>query len=129
MPRRACGPRCAAPNHQHPATRRTTRRCTPAPSRRPQAGYIADNTQARSQTTTGAGQLLPALALLQLAVTLPTRSPTPTGAVAGVVQDGTAGRGLSGVEVTGDDRLAALTDTIGAYRLAGLTAGPHQLRF
>jgi len=46
-----------------------------------------------------------------------------------VVQDGTAARPLSGVEITGDDGLAALTDSAGAYRLAGLTAGPHQLRF
>jgi len=79
--------------------------------------------------STGAGQLLPALALLQLAVTRPAPSPRSTGAVAGVVQDGTAGRGLSEVEITGDDHLAARTDTLGAYRLTGLTAGPHQLRF
>ena len=73
--------------------------------------------------------MLPALALLQLAITRPARSTRPTGAVAGVVQDGTAGSALAGVEITGDDHLAALTDTLGAYRLTGLTAGPHQLRF
>jgi len=67
--------------------------------------------------------------LLQLAVTRPARSTQPTGAVAGGVEDGTAGRGLSGVEISDDDHLAALTDTLGAYRLAGLTAGPHRLRF
>jgi TonB-dependent Receptor Plug Domain len=46
-----------------------------------------------------------------------------------VVQDGTAGRGLPDVQITGDDRFAALTDSAGGYRLTGLSAGPHQLRF
>jgi hypothetical protein len=46
-----------------------------------------------------------------------------------VVQDGTAGRALPDVQITGDDRLAVLTDALGAYRLTGLSAGSHRLRF
>ena len=98
-----------------------------SPSRSPI--YYPDTPVARRQPSTGAGQLLPAIALLQLAVTRPAQSSRPTGAVTGVVQDRTAGRPLAGVQITGEDRLAALTDSAGTYRLAGLTAGPHQLRF
>ena len=53
----------------------------------------------------------------------------PAGAVAGVIRDATAGRPLSGVWIAGDDRLTALSDSAGGYRLAGLAAGSHQLRF
>ena len=47
----------------------------------------------------------------------------------GVIRDATAGRPLAGVWITGDDRLAALTDSAGGYHLAGLAAGSHRLRF
>jgi hypothetical protein len=71
-----------------------------------------------------------ALCLLALVATAPVDT-LPRGAVRGVVQSEPSGLPVSAavVEVSdGQTVLRSLSDSLGVYRLGGLTAGPHRVR-
>lgn len=65
--------------------------------------------------------------LLQVAGSAPTR--VPASAVTGTVRDATAGQPLAGVAVLEEGQSVSVSDADGSYRLGGLAAGSHQLRF
>lgn len=53
--------------------------------------------------------------------------PTAADTVTGTVTDEVSGRGLAGVQVSVDDRLRTVTDTLGRFRVADLAAGEHTI--
>jgi hypothetical protein len=67
------------------------------------------------------------IVLLQVAVSAPTHP--PASAVTGTVRDATAGQPLAGVTVLEAERVATVSQADGDYRIGGLAAGSHQLRF
>ncbi|MEY4089762.1 MAG: hypothetical protein RJB55_2033 [Verrucomicrobiota bacterium] len=90
-------------------------------------GYPADATPSRMIPRRSRGPLIPLVLLLAAAATA--AAATATGSVAGRVSSPATGDRVEGARVSVEGTgLEAFSDSTGAYRIAGIPAGPARLR-